>query len=367
MSRRIVQVSPNYPPLLGGLERVVQLLAMTLAEHNDVRVLTTTAGAPGVPRRQREGRVEVRRHRAVTVAHTALAPGMLVSLLRIPRDCVIHLHCAQAVIPELVWLSARLRRTRYLVHFHMDVGTSGPLGWLLPLYKKQLFGRVMRGAAGVIVLTESQARFVEETYRIGADRVFVVPNGVAGEYYLPPRAPEPGPLRLLFVGRLGVQKNVALLLDALAEVTEPVRLRIVGEGELRAGLEAKTERLGLADRVEFCGRLHGPDLVKAYADAQAFVLPSEREGMPLVLLEAMAAGLPVIATAVQGNIELVDGAGLLAEPNPRELAAAIDLLARDAERRAELAAAGAQRAAGFTWEAVVAAVEQVYDKLGFAS
>lgn len=367
MSRRIVQVSPNYPPLLGGLERVVQILATTLAERNDVRVLTTTAGAPGVPRRRREDRVEVRRHRAVSVAHTALAPGMLVSLLRVPRDSVIHLHCAQAVVPELVWLSARLRRTRYLVHFHMDVGTSGPLGRFLPAYKKHVFGRVMRAAAGVIVLTESQARFVETTYQVGADRVFVVPNGVADEYYLPPRTPEPGPLRLLFVGRLGAQKNVALLLDALAEVTEPVRLRIVGDGELRAELEAQVDRLALTDRVEFCGRLHGTDLVKVYADAQAFVLPSEREGMPLVLLEAMAAGLPVIATAVPGNIELVDGVGLLAEPKPRELAAAIDLLARDADRRAELAESGAQRAAGFTWEAVVAAVEQVYDRLGLPS
>jgi glycosyltransferase involved in cell wall biosynthesis len=362
--RRIVQITPNYPPLLGGLERVVQILATTLADRHEVSVVTTTHGAPGVPRRVREGDVGVRRHRSVTVAHTALAPGMLGSLLRIPRGSVVHLHCSQAVVPELVWLAARLRGTRYLVHFHMDVGTSGPLGRLLPAYKKHFFGRVLRGAAAVIVLIDSQVQFMSEFYGVDPQRIHVVPNGVAPEYYLPPRTPEAGTLRLLYVGRLGAQKNVARLLDAMSLVTEPVRLRIVGDGELRAGLEAQAARLELGDRVEFCGRLHGADLVDAYADAQAFVLPSDREGMPLVVMEAMAAGLPVIATAVQGTIELVDGVGLLAEPDPEALAAAIDQVARDPEARAKMAAEGSARARAYTWDAVVAAVERVYDEAG---
>jgi len=363
--RRIVQITPNYPPLLGGLERVVQILATTLAERHEVGVVTTTHGASDVPRRVREGKVEVRRHRSVTVAHTALAPGMFGSLLRMPRGSVVHLHCAQAVVPEMVWLSARLRRMQYLVHFHMDVGTSGPLGRLLPAYKKHFFGRVLRGAAAVIVLIESQVQFLAEFYGVDPKRVFVVPNGVAPEYYLPPRTPDTqGPLRLLYVGRLGAQKNVARLLDAMSLVTEPVRLRIVGDGELRAGLEEQAARLDLGDLVEFCGRLHGAELVDAYASAQAFVLPSDREGMPLVVMEAMAAGLPVIATKVQGNIELVDGVGLLAEPDPRALASAIDLLARDPDMRAKLAADGSARARAYTWDAVVAAVEHVYDEAG---
>jgi glycosyltransferase involved in cell wall biosynthesis len=362
--RRIIQISPNYPPLLGGLERVVQVLAVSLAERHEVRVVTTDAGAGDSPRRAAEGRVRVRRHRSVTVAHTSIAPGMFGSLLRIPRGSVIHLHCAQALVPEMVWLTARLRRMKYLVHFHMDVDASGPLGRLLPVYKKYLFGRVLRGAAAVIALTESQARFLRESYGVRPDQVFVVPNGVASEYFLPPRDPEPGPLRLLYVGRLGAQKNVARLLDAMSLVTEPVTLRLVGDGELRAGLEAQAERLGLGDRVAFCGRLHGADLVEQYANAQAFVLPSDREGMPLVVMEAMAASLPVVATAVPGTTELLDGVGILVEPEPEALAAAIDRLARDSTAHAELARLGAQRARAYSWDAVVAAVEDVYEKAG---
>jgi glycosyltransferase involved in cell wall biosynthesis len=371
---RIVQVTPNYPPLLGGLERVVQILATRLAARHDVSVITTDNKAAGAPHRAVEqGGVKVRRHRALTVAHTSLAPGMFGSLLRIRPGTVIHLHCATAVVPEQVWLSARLRGLKYLLHFHMEVDASGPLGRLLPFYKTHLFGRVVRGAAGVIVLTESQRDFLAERY--GADRakIHVVPNGVAEEFFLPPRAPSaeppagsgPDPLRLLFVGRLDIQKNVARLLDALALVTEPVRLRLVGDGDLRQDLLARTARLGLGDRVEFVGRKHGEDLIKEYADAELFVLPSDREGMALVVLEAMAAGLPVLATAVPGNIETIEGAGLLVEPAPQALAAAIDGLARDRSAREALAAAGAARVADSRWDRVVTAIEDVYEQVGF--
>lgn len=382
--RRVVQVTPNYPPLLGGLERVVQILATRLAARNDVSVVTTDNKAGGAPHRAVEqGGVRVRRHRALTVAHTSLAPGMFGSLLRIRPGTVVHLHCATAVVPEQVWLSARTRGLKYILHFHMEVDASGPLGRLLPYYKTHLFGRVVRGAAGVIVLTESQRDFLAERYGVDRAKVYVVPNGVAEEFFLPPRVAsqepaadsdsgsgsdsgaEPDPLRLLFVGRLDIQKNVARLLDAMALVTEPVRLRLVGDGDLRQALIEQSARLGLDDRVEFVGRRHGDDLIKEYAAAELFVLPSDREGMALVVLEAMAAGLPVLATAVPGNIETVEGAGLLAEPTPQALAAAIDTLAEDRSKLTALAASGSARVADSRWDDVVAAIEDVYEQVGF--
>jgi phosphatidylinositol alpha-mannosyltransferase len=259
---------------------------------------------------------------------------------------------------------------KYAVHFHMEVDASGPLGKLLPFYKKHFFGRVLRGAAAVIALTDAQAEFLRTRYGVAPDRVYVVPNGVAEQFYLPPRISESedGPLRLLFVGRLGAQKNVARLIEAMALTHEPVRLRIVGDGELRTRLDSQAADLGLLKgpdaKVEFRGRRDGQQLVDEYAHAQAFVLPSDREGMALVAIEAMAAGLPVIATAVPGNTELLDGVGLLAEPTPLELAAAIDRLAADPAYRAELAARSAAKAATHAWPAVLAAVEDVYDKAG---
>ncbi|MGV9322680.1 glycosyltransferase family 4 protein [Streptomyces sp. NPDC003660] len=361
--RTIVQITPYYPPHLGGLERVVSHLAREQAKQHDVRVLTTGLGSAGAPRTAVEDGVMVHRHRAVEVAHTAITPGLAAHVARLPREAVLHLHCAHALLPEAVALAARLRGTRFVLHFHLDVDASGPLGALLPYYKKHVFGRVLRSAAGVIALTDEQAAFLTETYRIPADRVHVVPNGVAETYFMPPRVPEPGPLDLLYVGRLDAQKNVARLLDALSLTHQDVRLRIVGDGELRGRLESQADRLGLRN-VEFSGGLHGADLVKAYADADAFVLPSDREGMPLVVLEAMAAGLPVIATDVPGTRELVSGTGVLAAPEPAALAEAVDSIAADQPRRARLALASTERARAHSWGTVARLVEGVYAEAG---
>jgi glycosyltransferase involved in cell wall biosynthesis len=361
--RTILQITPYYPPHLGGLERVVEHLAGQLAQRHDVRVITTSLGADSAPRRHGSARVTVRRHRAVEIAHTAIAPGLPISLLRAPRGAVLHLHCAHALMPEIVALTARLRRRPFILHFHLDVDASGRFGRLLPAYKKHVFGRVLRAAAGVIVLTEAQGAFVRETYGVRAERVYVVPNGVAERYFMPVRETAGDPLRLLFVGRLSAQKNVARLLDAMSLVREPVRLRIVGDGELREKLEARAAELGLRN-VEFSGGLLGEDLVRAYADADAFILPSDKEGMPLVALEAMAAALPVVATDVPGNAELLGGVGLLAAPEPAALAAAVDSLAADPELRRRLARRSALMAPGYSWEAVAARVEQVYAEAG---
>jgi glycosyltransferase involved in cell wall biosynthesis len=372
--RRVLHLAAYYPPHLGGVERVAQALAESLAARREVDVITTALGADASPGSHREpqsdsrsGAVRVNRYKAVEIAHTPVSWGLFTALLKADRGAVWHLHCAQALIAEQVMIAARLRRQKYLLHFHLDVGVSGPLGRLLPLYKKYVFARAVRAAAGVIVLTAAQASFVQEVYRVPADRIHVVPNGVADRYFRTPRrspgsgSDKPRPLRLLFVGRLEVQKNVARLIDALALVTEDVQLRVVGDGSLRPELERLAA--AAAAPVEFAGALDGEDLLRAYAGADVFVLPSDREGMALVALEAMAAGLPVIATDVPGNTELIAGRGLLADPDPAALAEAIDTLAADPELRAELARRCAAAVRDYSWDAIADRVEQIYDEV----
>jgi len=357
----ITQITPYYPPHLGGMEKVVENIAHGLGGRHDVTVLTTTLGAGSALRREATGRLRVRRHRSIELAHTPIAPGLLWSLVRTPKASILHLHSAHALLPELVAIVARLRRQRFLLHFHLDVDGSGPLGWLLPYYKRHVLARVLRAAAGVIVLTDSQADFVRRSYAVPAERLYVVPNGVGEEHFMPPRrAPRPGEAhRLLYVGRLSPQKNVARLLDALSTCERPFRLRVVGDGEQRADLRRRARRLGLVE-VDFAGALHGDDLRRAYADADVFVLPSDREGMPLVALEAMAAGLPVVATRVPGNVELLRDTALLAEPTPRALAACLDDLAADPELFERLARGSSVAARPHTWTAVVDRLADVY-------
>ena len=367
--RTVLQVTPYYWPHLGGIELVVQRLAELLSQDHDVHVVTTTVRGDAPGPLADPTAVTIHRHRAIELAHTVVAPGLPLSLLRAPRSAIVHVHVPHALVPEQVALASRLRGQRFLVHFHGDVGPAGSLGRLLPLYKRHLFSRVLRAAAGVIALTPDQAAFVQEVYDVPAERVFIVPNGVGLEYFRPVPEPvtEPGELKLLFVGRLNVQKNVARLVDAMSLVHEPVRLTIVGDGELRAELHAQADHLGLTagehPRVHFTGILRDEDLITAYHRADAFVLPSDHEGMALVALEAMASALPVVATDVTGNSELLRDIGLLAPPDPRHLARAIDRLALDPALRHRLARKSRDAAAARSWNKVADQIRDIYSQV----
>ena len=157
-------------------------------------------------------------------------------------------------------------------------------------------------------------------------------------------------LRLILVGRLSAEKGIAGLLEALALIAPAKRpqLAIVGDGPLRAELDALVARLGLDADVAFLGRLPESETLAAVARSDALVLPSFMEGLPIVLMEAMALGKPVIATRVAGIPELVtDGeSGLLFTPsNWPELAEKIALLASDEGLRQRLGAAGKAKVA----------------------
>jgi glycosyltransferase involved in cell wall biosynthesis len=358
----VVQVAPFYPPHLGGVERVAQTLAELLAERRDVLVLTTTCGAGDSPRSERMGRLLVQRWPGIEAAHTPVSPGLALALLRLPRGALVHAHLAQAFLPELVWLTSRLRRRPYIVHFHLDVDQSGRLGPILPAYKRFVLGPVLRGAAAVIVLSEEQAAFLCSEHGVARERIAVIPNGVPSSFFLE-RAGEPadreGPLRLLSVGRLSVQKNVPRLVEALALVEVPVDLVLVGDGEDRIRVERLIEERGLTN-VRLVGAQYGEDLLGWYRWAQAFALTSDKEGLPLALLEAMAAGVPIIATDVPGTHELLIGVGLLTALEPAAIATAIAQLAGDPDRRADLAERGRSHAAAHAWSDRVDDLERVY-------
>ncbi len=130
-----------------------------------------------------------------------------------------------------------------------------------------------------------------------------------------------GPLALI-VSRLGVEKNVELALDALPLCPE-LRLAVVGEGPHRAALEERARRLGIAERVRFAGTFPRERLPDVYASADAFVFPSTTETQGLVLAEALAAGLPVVAAESDASRDVLAGAGRLVAPDPQAFAGAI--------------------------------------------
>jgi glycosyltransferase involved in cell wall biosynthesis len=170
------------------------------------------------------------------------------------------------------------------------------------------------------------------------------------------------------VARLHRQKGLGDLLAAVAWVRErvpDVRLLLIGEGELRDELEAQARALGLSGAVIFAGIR--TDVAEIVAALDIFVLPSLWEGTSNAVLEAMAAGLPIVATAVGGTPEVVvDGVtGLLVPPrDPSALAGALVTLLQDADLRHRMGRAGRERVKQyFSLERMVRRTEALYEEL----
>jgi glycosyltransferase involved in cell wall biosynthesis len=183
----------------------------------------------------------------------------------------------------------------------------------------------LRRAAAVIVTTEALRARASRWAR----RVELIPNGVDTTRFAPPAtvAARPGPRRILYVGRFSAEKNLSALVRAAADLGRrvPVRLVLVGAGPLEARLRQELSAAGVD--AEFPGVIGQERLPSVYAAADAFVLASFTEGHPKVLIEAMACGVPCVASSCDGNRSLVTEGetGLLFDPRrPDELARALE-------------------------------------------
>ncbi|MBI2376272.1 MAG: glycosyltransferase [Deltaproteobacteria bacterium] len=196
---------------------------------------------------------------------------------------------------------------------------------------------------------------VENATKVGIarDRLEYLPNVVDTDVFHPiERPPNPRP-RILSVGRLERSKRHDLLIEALAGLRNERGLdfeaEIVGTGSLRGALDAQCRARGLDDRVRFLG--HRDDMPAVYQAADVFVLTSDHEGTPNAVMEAMASGVAVVATAVGGVAELIHDASLGFVVAPRDRAAIASSLAvlitePERARRARTAAAQAMRSRG---------------------
>jgi starch synthase (maltosyl-transferring) len=227
-----------------------------------------------------------------------------------------------------------------------------------------------------VCVSQAVADFAERELRLPPGQVSVIANGVDAKYYadatpadlgtfgIPPGAPT-----LLFVGRLHRQKGVFDLLSAMEhlEAVEErnVHLLMVGDGPLRVEAEEFTDCSLIQSRVHWLGKRD--DVASLMKASTALVLPSLWEGMPNVVLEAMAAGLPVLATGVDGTRELVthNVTGRLCLPgNPDSLAMALrDLLTSPASTSEMAARAQRTVTKHFTWNAAAAGYDRLWRRL----
>jgi phosphatidyl-myo-inositol alpha-mannosyltransferase len=357
-------VSPYGYPHPGGVNEHVRFTyeAMSRMGH-DVWIITSKYG------RERESEGHVIRLGTGWAAPANGSVGRVTLGLRFKHQArdvldehrfdILHFH--EPLVPFLSPTMLDASETVNVATFHAFGGFS-PSYWI----GSKFAGRLADKLDGRIAVSGAARHFISRYF---PGEYTIIPNGVDLERF---QTAEPyeelrdGTLNILFVGRLEERKGLIHLLKAYHRLRKrkvDARLLVVGSGPKLREYRRFVGLRGIRD-VEFLGRVGDREKVRYFASADIYCAPNTgQESFGIVLLEAMAAGVPIVASDIHGFKRVVERnvQGVLVEPrNPRALAAALYTLARDPDMRHEMGEAGRSRAPEFSWDRVTERIVEFY-------
>jgi rhamnosyl/mannosyltransferase len=359
----ICHVYKDYPPVMGGIEHHLQALAQAqAAAGHRVTVLVTGEGLRS-GQAMESGVQVIRAGRLAKLASTPISPALAWTLGRQKPD-VFHLHSPYPV-GEAAWLLGR--RRPMVLTYHSDVVRQRRLGKLWSPFLHAILGRADR-------ILATSPNYVESSphLRRFRQRVSVVPLGIdparfAGLDRQAARGQLGAGPNLVFVGRLRYYKGLGSLIRALPLMPQSPRLLVVGSGPMGEAWRALAAELGVGARIEWLGDVSEGDLPQVYAAGDLFVLPAvaRSEAFGIVLMEAMASGLPCISTELGTGTSWVNQEGrtgrVVPPDNPAALAEAINALLADPALRQRMGQAARERIETELSEAhMVRRVEAIY-------
>lgn len=313
--------------------------------------------------------------RKIRPLHDLLAFSDLVKILKQEKPRIVHTHTSKAGI--LGRLAARIAGVPVIIHTphgHVFYGYFGKGKTAFYILLEKLAARI---TDKIITLTEREKREHVEFLRISEEKLTVIHSGVDMRKF-PPSSVDPGetkrktgiPVGACVVGAVGRLTAVKGHIHLLAAAAKVIAARsdtvfiLLGDGELKSELAEAANKLGIKEKVRFLGwRSDVADIMSAF---DIFVFPSLNEGMGKVLVEAMAAGKPIIASDVCGVADLITHGknGLLVPPaDPQALADGIESLLSDPARARELAAEGRKLAQSYSSDAMLTKIEELYRSL----
>jgi glycosyltransferase involved in cell wall biosynthesis len=376
---RIAHLTATFPPYPGGAGNTAFRFAREQAERGD-RVEVFTAPAPGEP--PDPGAAVV--HRIDPVLAIGNAP-LIPSLARVEGFDVVHLHYPFIFGSELTLLGrlrARRRAQALLVHYKNRLVGDGIRGALFETYEHSVAPLLIRAADRVCVLSADHAGsvpYLRRTAHADPAKLVEMPNGVDAEQFSPGEDDSglrqglgipPDAIVAAFVATLDRAhhfKRLDVAIDALARLDDPrAHLVVAGGGELLDGFRADAARAGVGERVHFLGAVPHTELPGVMRAADLFLLTTEPpESFGIVLAEAMACGLPAIATDYPGVRAVVDPGvtgTLVPRGDPGATAVALrELIEAGPERRAALGEAGRRKAvAQWSWPKLIERMDRVY-------
>lgn len=361
-----------YPRLFGGGERQIYEIAKKLSKHYEIHVITRRL--KGLRGYEKHGDIHI--HRIFVPSDKTDPPSLIDTLLfmvglffkslSLGDFDIYHAYQYSPVPP--VWVSSRIKRkpivtTVHNIYFGLWAQRYGIKGFLTGLLERVLLK--LRYAKVLTVSNSIKKKLMEAG--VPGEKVEVIYNGVDVKEFDRVKVEKPDKPRVIYLGRLAWYKHVDDLLISFSKLDFDAELYVAGQGPEQENLENLAKSLRIENKVHFIGFVDGERKIKILKSAHALVLPSTVEGLPLTLIEAMAARTPVISADIPVSRELVGEGetGLLFKPRDvDDLKAKLELVLKGKSLQTKLLKNAYELVkTKFVWDKVVARAEKVYKRL----
>jgi rhamnosyl/mannosyltransferase len=338
---KIAQIVCSYPPYKSGIGNSASWLQGVFSKHHSSHVFTAdTDNHARLNKEQETGIIRLK-----PWLKSGLGAWLPQLSWKLAKEDLIYFHYPYFGTEISILFAAFILRKRLIVHYHMDVTWPGSLKGLLVKILNPIINILFARAEKIVVASLDYAKEgrLANLYEKHPEKFAIIPFPADTSRFHPQRDKSMSPApKIIFVGGLDQThyfKGVPILLEALALNKDlDWKLQIVGDGNLRSEYEKIAKDLGIAERINFLGRISDDELPTAYRESDIFVLPSinKNEAFGIVLLEAMSSGLPLIASSLPGvrTVFNCGKEGLYAEPgNKHDLAEKLKTLISDQNLR----------------------------------
>jgi glycosyltransferase involved in cell wall biosynthesis len=366
---RILRVTGGlYPEIMGGMYLHAHSLSKLQAQMgHEVTVLTSDLGDRTLPREeQRDGYTIRRQSEWASPFENSITPELVSTMNRLKDDYdVVHAHSHLYFATNITAALLRLDTTPFVVTNHGVFSQTAP-DWFQKYVFLPTVARFTYNSADRVICYTDTDRTRLQKYGVRSD-IAVIHNGINCSQFKPIET-DPSMNQILFVGRLKKDKGVLNLFNAFLAIADDfpsATLKIVGDGPLYETLVEKRARHELTNRVVLTGALPNEQLPHVYNESAVFVLPSQNEGLPRTVLEAMACETPVVTSDLPQLQTLVDVAGYtVPSQSTTKLRAAIAKLLQSTELRDQMGKTGRERVvSAYSWKDTVRQTVNEYYKM----
>jgi len=352
---RIAQVCHRYSPNVGGVERHVQEIAERLARKHEVEVISADL-AGGLPRREEIKGVKVTRFRSFSPGDAYFVAPQMASYIKTSRFDVVHAHNYHALPALFAALAKTEERLVFNPHYH-GAGSSHLRDLLNKAYKN-IGSIIFKKSDKIICDSNYERRLIKRDFRIDDD-IEIVPSGVDLK-----RIRDAKPFNLeekfiLYLGRLDRYKNVQYAIRSMAYMPEDLHFYIGGRGEYLGDLKSLIDEMDLEGRVKLLGFVPEVDKYRWMKSCEVFVNLSGVEAFGITVLEAMAAGAPVVVSAEGGLMDFAEKFDGVVAVRPERISAE-DLAAAI---RSSIGKDINDDLDGYDWTTIVKKIENIYKKI----